>query len=178
MLTVAVVYSGGNYKKEHVHRLRKQLIGRLNQPYQFVCLEDSPFPGFWAKISLFEPGRFSGRVLYLDLDVDIVGNLDEIVDFPWPFGIIKEWNGPGVNSSVMVWDAGTADHLFTRFKKEYISGIRYLGDQNYIGDKMISTAKFPKVWCLSYKTHIRPAGKIPEETKVICYHGAPKPWDI
>ena len=176
-LTIAcVLKEGGIYTQKHVSRLRQQIIGKISQPYEFYCLNDSPFPGWWAKISLFEQSRFTGRVLYLDLDVDIVGNLDEIADFPWPFGIINDWNGQSINSSVMVWDAGYADSIFTKFKESDMDKYEG-GDQHYIANNFISTVKFPKEWCLSYKTHIR-GKRIPETAKVIVYHGLPKPWDL
>jgi len=150
------------------------LIGRINQPFEFTCIDDSPYPGYWAKISLFEPGRFKGRVLYFDLDTTLVQGIDDIINFPWPFGIINDWNLPGVNSSVMVWDAGAADHLYTKFKPEVME--RLHGDQNWISEKMLSAVRFPKDWCVSYKKHVRPTGKIPKDAKVICYHGNPRPW--
>lgn len=178
MLTIACVYSGGSYKPEHVERLRKQLIGKINQPYNFVCLDDSPWPGYWAKISLFEPGRFKGRVLYIDLDVDIVNNLDEIANFPWPFCAGKEWTYPGMHSALMAWDAGAGDHIFNQFSQDVIDSGKYLGDQNYIDSRMLGIAKFPEEWCVSYKKHVKPTGKVPEGAKVVCYHGTPKPWDI
>lgn len=174
MLSVVCVLSGGEYNQSHVKRLETQIAVYLKQPYNFVCIDDSPYPGFWAKISLFEPERFNGRVLYLDLDVTITGNLDEIVNYDCAFGIIKDWNLPGVNSSVMVWNSGVLDHLYTYFTPKVLD--RLHGDQNWINEKMLGSIKFPKEWCLSYKKHIRPTGKIPESCKVICYHGKIKPW--
>jgi len=144
----------------------------ISKTYEFVCVEDSPYPGFWAKIDLFKPGRFSGRVLYLDLDVTIVGSLDEIVDYPTHFGIIKDWNLPGNNSSVMAWDAGIADHIYTRFTPEVMD--RLHGDQNWISENIMGTV-FPRHWAISYKKHVRPTGEIPKDTKVVVYHGQPKP---
>jgi len=179
MITVACVLSGGHYNKAHVHRLRKQLIGRLHQPYDFYCLDDSPYEGWWAKISLFEPGRFKGRVLYLDLDVEIVGNLDEIVNYPAPFGSIRDWlNLNQINSSVMVWDAGYADSIYQQFK--YEERDRWAGgDQHFIAANFLSITKFPPEWCLSYKYHIQPnGGRVPKGTKVVVYHGRPKPWEL
>lgn len=174
MLTIACVFSGGKYGLAHVERLKK--IIRIKQPYRFTCVDDSIYPGWWAKIDLFKPGRFSGRVLYLDLDVDIVGDLDEIAEYPVPFGIIKDWNGAGANSSVMVWDAGVVDHLYTQFTPDVMNTLR--GDQDWINRKMLGRSYFPQPWCLSYKTNIRPTEHMPDSAKVIVYHGAIKPWDL
>lgn len=177
MITVACVLSeaGKKYDYSHVERLRKQI--QLEQPYRFLCVDDSPYPYWWAKISLFEPQRFSGRVLYLDLDVDVIDTLDELVDFPAPFGCIKDWNVPGYNSSVMVWDAGHLDYLHKKFSanvKKFMD--MYHGDQNFITDHSFP-AKFPTNWCSSYKKHVK-SDTLPKESKVICYHGEIKPWHV
>lgn len=180
MLTVACVLSEGPrraYDRSHVRRLGEMVAEHMLQPYCFVCLDDSPFSGWWAKVSLFEPGRFSGRVLYLDLDVTVVGGLDDLADYPAPFVIIRDWNLPGFNSSVMTWDAGVADHFYTHFTPEVMG--RMPGDQNWIMKKMLSAATFPRDWCLSYKRHIRDgSGVLPSDARVICFHGKPKPWEV
>ena len=91
-LTVACVLSPGpTYNRSHVDRLEGMVAQHMSQPYKFVCVGDSPFPGYWAKISLFQPGRFSGRVIYIDLDSTVIGSLDDLVKLPAPFTIIKNF---------------------------------------------------------------------------------------
>lgn len=171
MLTVAcVLKESETYNQSHVHRLRQQLIGRINQAYNFVCVEDSPYPGWWSKIDLFKPGRFEGRVLYFDLDVTIVSNLDEIIDYA-PFAAVRDYlNKNLINSSVMVWNAGELDHLYKRFTLDDMN--HYPGDQEYIQDFSLPT-KFPKNWFPSYKH-----SKVTDDAKAIIYHGNPKPWQV
>lgn len=148
----------------------------LKQPHRFVCLEDSIFPGWWAKLSLFEPGRFSGRVLYFDLDVTITGSLDELADTPGSFIVCRDWGRFGYNSSVMCWDAGIADHLYTDFVPISDSVMNKLhGDQDWITLKKPDAAKFSKGWCYSYKLGLKTG--FPKDMKVCVYHGFPKPWD-
>jgi len=174
MLTVACVLSPGpTYNQSHVHRLRQQLIGRINQPFEFVCLDDSPYPGWWAKIDLFKPGRFTGRVLYFDLDVTIISNLDEVAECP-SFTAVRDYlNKSLINSSVMVWDAGTLDHVYKKFSLDMAD--KFPGDQEYINSVSIPS-KFPKKWFPSYKHDCK--DEIPEGAKAIIFHGKPKPWDL
>ena len=148
----------------------------MNQPYRFVCVDDSPFPGWWAKTSLFEPGRFTGRVLYLDLDVTVVGPLDELADYQYPFCAIRDYQYPlQINSSVMAWQAGVADSVYTDFTPDVMG--RLHGDQNWIHEKVRATT-FPKHWCPSYRAHVQPTGKAPRDARVIVYHGRPKSWEV
>lgn len=175
MLTVACVLSPGpKYDRSHVARLEEIVAPHLKQPYRFVCVDDSPFPGWWAKISLFEPGRFDGRVLYLDLDVAVVGNLDDLADLDAPFSIINDWGRFGYNSSVMVWDAGAADHLFTEFTPDVMD--RMPGDQDWITRKKPGAAILPRRWCYSYRLGLETG--YPDDMRVCVYHGSPKPWEV
>ena len=175
-LTVACVLSPGpTYNRSHVDRLERMVSEHMSQPYKFVCVDDSPFPGWWAKISLFEPGRFTGRVLYLDLDVTITGGIDDLADRPGSFIICRDFIGSfDFNSSVMAWDAGTVDHLYTDFSPDVMD--RLHGDQNWITERKLDADTFPRKWCYSYKK-----GKLtsfPSDMRVCVYHGRPKPWEV
>lgn len=176
-LTVACVLSPGpTYNRSHVERLERMVAENMTHPYQFVCVDDSPFPGFWAKVSLFQPGRFSGRVLYLDLDVTVIGDLDDLAYYPYPFCAIRDYQySLQINSSVMSWDAGVADCVYNDFAPEVMK--RLHGDQNWIHEKLSATT-FPKRWTPSYKANILPTGKVPTDARVIVYHGRPKPWEV
>ena len=177
MLTVACVLSGGEYDWSHVLRLRAMVHRHLDQPYEFVCIKDSPFSGFWAKLSLFEPGRFQGRVLYFDLDVTIKGRLDDLADYAAPFVIVKDWFQFGFNSSVIAWDADVADHVFTEF--DYVRDAPNFkgGDQSWITHKMPGADKFPKAWVQSFKNACLHGGFEPY-LRVIAFHGWPRPWEL
>lgn len=176
-LTVACVLSKhGNtkYDNSHVKRLENQVKDHMAQPYTFVCLDDSPLPGWWAKISLFEPGRFSGRVLYLDLDVTITGSLDDLVNMQSDFIICRDWLRFGYNSSVMAWTSRAADHLYTQFTDRVMRSMH--GDQDWITMMKPDAEKFPRDWCYSYKLGRRLG--FPKDMRVCVYHGQPKPWDV
>lgn len=177
-LTVACVLSPGpTYNRSHVDRLEQMVAEHMRQPYRFVCVDDSPYPGFWAKISLFNPGRFSGRILYLDLDLTVVGALDEMADYPYPFCAIRDYQFPlQINSSVMAWNAVVADCVYNDFTPDVMK--RLHGDQNFIFEKMQDIVTFPKRWAPSYKAHVLPTGKVPADARVIVHHGFPKPWEV
>lgn len=116
--------------------------------------------GYWNKVRLFQPGQFSGRVLYLDLDTLVVAPLDPIVDYPAPFALTEDalvrerahldrdrYNRRLVrryNSSVMVWDAGTAAdvwHYWTPAVADRLST-----DQDWIAERHPEAAAMPLDW--------------------------------
>lgn len=178
MLTVALVcVPGGSYNYNHVDRLIKQVRSNLTIPHTFNITWITDKPGWWSKINLFAPGKFEGRVLYLDLDITIVDKIDDIVNIDAPFAAIKDYQYPmTINSSVMVWDAGIVDHIYTDFTSDVMEN--YHGDQNWINNRVPTARRFPQDWCVSYKATVLPLGFIPKGTKIVVYHGQPKPWEI
>ena len=172
-MTVACVWVNGHlpFPVEYVTRLRSMVKRHLHRAHRFVCLTDNgyllpgidtmvvPTPfvgikGWWSKIHLFDPGRFKGRVLYLDLDTLIVDALDPIVDYPSPFALIPDaghFRGLGrlrvckrFNSSVMVWDAGAGDLLSKNWTPAVMT--RLWGDQDWIGQQMPRADRLPLKW--------------------------------
>ena len=184
MLTVAAVcVPGGIYNTGHVERLFAQVRQHLSIPFKEHVILESDKPGWFAKLDLFKPDRFTGRVLYLDLDSTVIGSLDDLATYPAPFSIIKnfkEFKEPDkarFNSSVMSWDAGAADHLFNNFTTSVMD--RLNGDQDWISEQIPYADTFPNNWCVSYK--VRRYAKLntmPKDARVVCYHGQPKPFDL
>ena len=177
VITVACVcVPGGIYNSTHVVRLQRQIEDNLAQPFKFHILMHSDKPGWWAKIDLFEPGRFEGRVLYLDLDVTVVDDLEPLANYPEPFVAIKDYIYPTLNSSVMSWDAGVADHVHTNFTPDVMD--RLHGDQDWITEQMPGTQVFPEAWCVSFRKSVKKFKHVPPDAKVVVFHGAPKPWEL
>lgn len=190
--TIACVWVGDKYSADYVLLLR-DMIGRNTNPtreLRFVCITDRPaelpegvepiepepgLPGWFQKLAYFKPGKIPGdRIAAFDLDVAITGELDSLINQP---GIIKDWNLPCWNSSVMVWDAG--DHADVWAKVEALGPAevcrRYPGDQDLITE-VGGWDVFPDDWCRSYRKHcsVWPTSGC----KVVCFHGLPKPHQV
>lgn len=173
MLTVACVFVRGHvpFTVEYVVRLGAMVRRHLDRPHQFVCLTDHPeiiprsietivipspgkLKGWWSKLEAFAPDRFTGRVLYLDLDTLVVAPLDPIVDYPAVFALAPHagtFEGkPGLrvvkrfNSSVMVWDEGSNSRLFTNWAPSVAT--RLHGDQDWIGEEFPEAQAMPARW--------------------------------
>lgn len=186
MLNVVCVRVGERYGPEYVAILYDMVTRNLGREFRFWCLTDRPhelpegvnpipapdgLPGWWAKIALFSPDKMpwgpGERIVYFDLDVAITGRLDELVDTP---GIIRDWNLPGYNSSVMVWDAGDHASASLRFTPDVMQ--RLHGDQDWLAE-LGGWELFPRAWCVSYRAHAQDWP--PEGSAVVCFHGEPKP---
>lgn len=175
-LTVVCV-ENGNYQgcgERYVDTLRAMVARHLSQPYEFVVHRDNERPGWWAKTALFRSGRFTGRILYLDLDSVITGPLDKLVEHK---GIIHltdwGWKTPTYGSGVMVWDAGEHSDVDTLYTPDVPA--RFVGDQDWI-TALGGWAALPAAMCCSYRYHCKVA---PPAGCVVCsMHGRPKPHEI
>jgi hypothetical protein len=218
---VCCVKWGTKYPPDYVNRLRSMVARHFPGPHEFVCLtEDAAgldreirtlslpdhLTGFWNKISLFrrdlfEPGR---TVIYLDLDLVIVGRLDFLLDRPGGFRFIGSWRRKrAMNSSVMRFQAGGQAHVYERFierAEEIVSSGRYAGDQNWITEQIPDATFFPPGKIVSYKldmpSHVLPLAKKlgldfgfikaprfltvapPEGASIVVFHGKPDPEDV
>lgn len=173
MLTIACVWVKGHvpFTAQYVRKLQQMVQRSVKRKHRFVCLTDRPellngidtiripspagIKGWWSKLHVFRDDiGLSGRILYLDLDTLIVGNLDEVIDYPAPFALIPHagtFNGKGglavvkrFNSSVMVFDSGSQAHIYERFTPDVPR--KYWGDQDAIGAWCPDAATFPLSW--------------------------------
>jgi hypothetical protein len=206
-MRVICVKWGNKYSGEWVHKLRGMVARHLPAAHEFVCMTDKPIdgarcvpcpeglPGWWAKVGLFEPGRFPG--LNLDFDLDVVirdtipainytpGKVTAPDDFSYSLLNPKQGIGPDmqrllggagtINSSVMMWHGDDGRDVWDKFRPEKMQEVH--GDQNWITqalwpDKL--TLMNPGVVC-SYKYHVMRGVK---PAPVVVFHGDPKVTDL
>lgn len=218
---ICCVKWGTKYPAPYTNRLRRMVARHLSRPHDFVCLTDDPtgldpgidaiplpdsgFKGFWNKVSLFrgdlfEPGR---TVLYLDVDVVIVGPLEFLLEGEADLTIIRAFSrNEGVNSSVMRFRAGSLTHVYERFAADaeaIVASGRFAGDQNWIGAEVPDAAHFPPGRIVSFKrdmpSHVFPRAKKlgfdswlkaprwmtvspPPGASIVVFHGKPDPEDV
>jgi len=118
---------------------------------------------FWTRLRMFDASLgWAGRVLALDLDTLIVGSLDPIVDYPAPFVCAgdslapslesppvcgtkggKTWR-PRVQGSVIAWDAGAVNALWTLWTPAIAA--QFYTDQDWIGELYPDVPVLPVSW--------------------------------
>lgn len=207
MLNVACVLrtDGGEYRgvknageteygPGHVARLKNAVDEHLSVDHRFYCLSDvdvpcrridlvEDWPGWWAKIELFGPGLFTGRVLYLDLDTSIVGSLDELARFEGRFGMPEDWHHSWLGASgVMMWEAGpwVTDRIYCPFVDAPPEGAMssFRGDQNWISGAVDWTPLREEYPGQIVSRWEECADGVPEDARIVCWHGTPRPEEI
>jgi len=198
MTVVVCIKVGKKYGPEYVNRLYYAVERYTTAEYRFLCLTDDPaglecdwapietdLPGWWAKLVLFKPHSWLARrrVVYLDLDTVIVGNIDLLFTYQGPLAIATNWNDPREYASLLMNigpDVGT--HIWDRFQydpKEYMQYYKGRGDQGWISDTYehadLIDDLYPRLLG-SYKIHQLQDG--PGNYKIIAFHGQPKPHEL
>ncbi len=208
---------GTRYGAEYANRLYRSCRRHMSAPMRFVCFTDDtsgldagidarPLPAFedvpahltftpWRKLSLWQaamPADLLGRdALFLDLDVVVVGPLDDFFAYqPGKYAVIENWtkSGQGIgNTSVFRFQIGKYPFLYDyfmrdpeavfrnefRIEQEYISARIGVGEQVY----------WPATWCRSFKEELLPGwpqrfwrmAELPPDARVIVFHGKPDP---
>jgi len=177
VITVACV-EWDNYlgrADEYIRKLQAMVRRHLAQPHQFcILLPDDSLQGWWKKLALFKPGRFTGRVVYFDLDTLIVGPLDELVSHKGAvhlsdWGWVRNVHAGGT----LVWDAGERDHLWNDFTPAVTRA--FANDQEWM-TTLNCWERLPPHIVRSYRYHCK-AGP-PPGCSVVAFHGSPKMHEL
>lgn len=182
MLNVICV-NKGNYLGQgdrYVDNLYHGILQNITLPFSFHVLTDGVGEGWWAKLSMFEPGRFRGRCLYLDLDTVIAGSLDDIASYEGEFAGLSDFYHPDrFASGVMAWDADKAHEIFTRWHQAGMPQFDDRGDQGWIGAMRPRADRLQDLYpgqLVSFKVNCRDG--LPDGARVVCFHGLPRPHAV
>jgi len=193
---------------EYVNRLFRGFQEHLGAEHRFVCVTDIPglhlHPGvevrspglpnwegnlrkFWA----YKPDNgLQGRVLLVDLDSHVVGDLRDITSYdgPWcgiqPFNPDRAARDTHSGGGLVSFEAGTLGHAW-----EAVSGdpagwaARTEGGKERLANKALFSerdhwqTRFPGQ-VISYKRHVRSEGRVPAGARFVCFHGDPRPHTL
>ena len=160
--------------------------------------------GWWFKPWVFSNELpLQGTILFLDLDIVVIKNIDDLwAHRPKQFCIIRDFNRSTVkdwnkfNSSIFRFEKGSFSFVWDNLIKDTSITKRLHGDQDWIFSQIKSNFCFwPDEWIQSYKWEIRSRNDlvriglkrrfkdvsnpvINPETKILVFHGDPKPEDV
>lgn len=203
---------GTLYGADYVNTLYAMVRRHCSGAVRFVCLTDDdrglndaietftcptvdipePFSNRgWRKLSLFIPDLFGleGDWLYLDLDVVVVGALDDFFAFApdKAFVVMQNWTQPGRgigNTSVYRFRIGENRHLLEGLLRHSASILSdYRNSQTYISRNVDELCFWPDDWCVLFKTHCVPkwparfwqSPMLPATARVVAFPGVPNP---
>ena len=221
-VNVLCIKWGNKYGPEYVNRLYRGVNDHLSFPFRFVCLTDDskgivstvetlpiPMTQFdetafnqpkaWRKVVLYQPHvtGLEGDTLYLDLDVVVMGSLDEFFSYcPGKYCVIHDWlerrrawlphrDGRVGNTSVFRFNPERHGQVYTHFERNAEKVIREFGiEQKYVSHVLGNEMAFwPDSWVASFKRNCRPCFPLnlirepykPRGTRILVFHGRPFP---
>lgn len=208
---VICVFWGTKYPIKYVNILYRMVKRNMTIPFNFYCLTDNPeqtfeaaiktinipkpnLDGWWNKMHLYNKElKIEGNILYLDLDVVILNNLEPFFKQykDEDFCVIRDFGQPTttINSSVIRYNLKHHFFIWDNYLKDKGMYDSVHGDQNVLTDMMFrhpSTQILPDDWTYSFKWPVRGKPKKYEKYKpidhplkkdsLICvFHGHPNP---
>lgn len=143
------------------------------------------YPGWWQKMSLFDP-RFPGDFLFMDLDTVVVGPLDDILAVK-KLTLLRDWYRDGkklkegLGGGLIYLPADARKEVWSMWRQQpqlnmkvYARGDQFLMERFYLNtadrwqDVVPGQVASWKVTCKN--------GVVPPETRLITFHGNPRPW--
>lgn len=224
MLNFVCLKWGTKYSADYVNKLYAMVARHYTQNFQFYCITDDDtginpsiktrplldesLTGWWHKLSLFKEKvhDIKGEILFLDLDIIIVNNINWLAEYSGDFCIIKDWGKWGTyNSSVFRFSMGKYTYVWDKFVKNQkmcltiparITGI--YGDQDWLTLQIKQATLWPQDKIVSFKKSCHAKGKslflfgkklglttalyqkaiLPEQASIIIFHGKPDPEDV
>jgi len=222
MLNFACVFYGDKYSKpatapwSYVTNLYNMVQRNLTIPHRFICFTDNTiihkrkefqntniefrkfkrhdFEGWFNKLQLFSPqSELEGDTLYMDLDVVIMKNIDELATIGESKNFVgmNDFNPSSglFNSSIMRFNTKYHSIIWEEYIKRRGDFTKYHGDQEIISqiikDKE-DTISFPDSWTQSYKWFNREGKRFhidkmtyekDPNAKVCVFHGNPNPHE-
>jgi len=202
-----VLRSGGEFLPEHVRTLVasiEQWWHPEDEVPRIAVLTDMPvdeygllghmgvekiplhhmYPGWWSKMELFRPNLARlGDILYFDLDTVVVGDLADIAQVR-TLTLLQDFYRPTtLQSSLMYLPQEERPAVWKKWQRSPEMWMRkFRGDQDFLGPAWVDRAERWQALLpgqvVSYKVHVKSQKQVPEDARVVCFHGRPRPWHL
>jgi hypothetical protein len=184
---------GSKYPGHYIERLERAVARNMKQDYRFILCQPLEYdehltriPGCFARLRTFDPAwqeangiKPGERIVCLDLDMVITGNLDEVFDRPDDFAILQGVNATNpnpYNGSVWMLRAGYRPDVWSDFSLEAAKSIPWYAfpdDQSWFHHKMPGAGAFgPATGVFAFCKAGWPTGaRLPLGAKIVAFPG-------
>lgn len=214
---------GTLYDSRYVNHLYRAVRRNLSLPHRFICLTDDasgiddgvecyPLPsmglsaarlkhGGFQKIGIFKRDLHDlrGVCLFLDLDVVIVGSLDDFFAIkPHELVAVQEWRKArdyillwrkrGANTSVFAFHCGEQCQIYDEFMAHQEENFRRFRIEQYVVTHYARHLRYwDGAWVRSFKRDCMPtiscrplvrAPRLPLDARIVAFHGVPNPAEL
>lgn len=157
-LSICTWHWGKKYSRDYVEKLRASVARNMKQEYKFCVFspqaEDeylTKIPGCFARLRMFDPEwqqqhNLEGRIVCMDLDAVVTGQLDSLFDRPESFVILHGGNSENpcpYNGSLWMLRAGKRPdvwHDFSLKRAGLVPNHEFPDDQGWFAHKIPDAA--------------------------------------
>jgi len=205
------------FRAEHVNVLFRMIDRHYQAEHRNVCVTDDPVgidtgievlplwndfanvpnpnggarnPSCYRRLKLFHPDawkQFGERVVAMDLDTVITGDLTPLFDRPEDFVIWGQTDFPKTqwyNGSLWMLRTGTRTKVWSEFQPNVSPRMAMMAGKKGSDQGWFSYILGPKeaIWTTadgvySYRVHLSKMNwQLPENAKFVAFHGATDPW--
>jgi len=185
-------------KSFQFHCFTEDSTGLMEEINVIKLKED--WKGWWGKATLFSRGFYlleilikimilldyglTGKMFYIDLDMIITGNIDDLFLYQGEFGILKtddfaceKKNKSGYNSSIIIWNNSKFEAIYLELKKNFEAITKFIVRFDFWLEMMVKKADFLQDL---YPNKIADylslcQEKLDENTRIVCFPRTPKP---
>lgn len=223
MLTVCTWLWGDKFGPEDVRKLKAGVARNLRQPHRFLCVSDKDnearlvdarvsceitriqhpdltlIKGCYARLAMFSPSwqreiGVDDRLVCIDLDTVVTGELDPLFDRPEPFLIMQKGNASNpcpFNGALQMVRAGAHPEVWSDFTVEAAAKVPFYefpDDQGWIWHKLPNAAGWvcgrdsgvfvfrkPGWPGFTHARDIRPDDHLPKGARLVTFSGGRSP---
>lgn len=218
--TILSIKWGTAFDAMDVNRLHRAARAQTTGDLRFICLTDDGTglddgievrdipdiglseadirrPGVWRKLSLYAPALHDlGRVLFVDLDMLIIGSLDGF--FAPQEGVVMLNTGPSwrpaprdprtePGTGIFSFDPAGEHQILAAFLADPQGHMaRFHNEQDFVAAHASQVSLWPEGQVISFKRHLcrrlglgllRAPRAVPAGAAVVAFHGTPRPAD-
>lgn len=194
-LQVVTMKFGTKYESEWVNRLFRAVSRNLTVPHDFVCFTDDhnglapqihvekrpDIGGWWNHLHIFS-GWTDKKQMMIDVDDVVVGSLDELAIYGGYLINSDVYDPANVDGGFQIVPPHCHNKLYDMFmddpkriKAAYYSDKQWY--QTHVNGSIRVQDLFPGQW-VSYKLHCKDAGRLPNNARIVGFHGEPKPCAV
>ena len=123
-------------------------------------------------------------MFYIDLDMIITGNIDDIMEYKGKFGLLKsdeiaceKKNKSGYNSSIIIWNENIVEPIYLELKKNFEGITKFIVRFDFWLEMMVKNADFLQDL---YPNQIadylsKCQEKLDSQIRIVCFPRIPKP---
>lgn len=202
MINIVCLKWGTKYGPEYVNRLYAGIKRNTTLSFTLHCFTDNSeginpeiqthklqhyLTGWWHKLFFFSNEMpIKGRIVYMDLDTLITGNIDEILSYDEGFVVLRDFytgiwptikGNDNVGSGLMSFNTYNHAHIWRDFIIDSSSiSLKFekQGDQAWIQQRQSERLYWQDIFpgkIVSFKVHCNK--QLAPDARIVCYHGRP-----